>query len=80
VRGPDTTTTSIGLAQLGDAQVDVTGLRGQRPGSGSVALVHTRVGAPIPGRADELGRFDLDELLQHRADRLAHQVDRFAGA
>src|SRR6266545_1122942 len=46
----------------------------------AVALVDPGLGALVAGRADRLGGFGLDELLKYSADRLADQVDRFAGA
>jgi hypothetical protein len=45
----------------------------------AVAFVDAGLAALVAGRADHLGGFDLDELRQHRAGRLADQVDCFAG-
>ena len=39
-----------------------------------------RVGALIAGRADHLGCFELDELLEHELHRLADEIDVTAGA
>jgi hypothetical protein len=68
------------LAQLRDSQVDVTGLRGQHPWPRTVALVGAGLGPLVTGGTDELRGFGLDEFLQDRADRLADQIDRLAGA
>ena len=68
------------LAQLRDSQVDVTGLRGQHPWPRTVALVGAGLGPLVTGGTDELRGFGLDEFLQYRADRLADQIDRLAGA
>lgn len=67
------------LTQLGDPQFDVTGRGGQHPRSVTVAFGDTVLGALIGGRADMLGRFQLDELLERDTNRLADQVDALPG-
>ena len=66
-------------AQLGDRQIDVTGLGRQQPWPAAVALVRTRLAALVHAGADHLGRFDLDELLQHETHGLADQIDTVTG-
>ena len=68
------------LAQLRDAQVDVTRLGRQRPRPGAIAFGDPCVGAFVAGGADHVGRFGFDELLQHHADRFADQIHGLAGA
>ena len=67
------------LAQLGDAQLDVTGLGGQQPRSSTVAFSDPGIGAFVAGGADLFGRFDLDQLLQHQLHGVADQIDAFTG-
>jgi hypothetical protein len=67
-------------AQLRNPQLDVTGLSGQQPRPGTIAFVGSGVGALVAGGADQLGRFDFDQLLQHHANRLTDQFHGFAGA
>src|SRR5690606_41857065 len=66
--------------QLRDAELDVTSLGGQQARPVTVALVHPLLCAFVAGGADHLGGFDLDQLLEHQADRLADQIDALAGA
>ena len=67
------------LAQLGDPDLDVAGLGGQQLGAGAVAFGDTILGALVALGADHAGGFELDELLQDGADRLADHVDTVAG-
>ena len=67
------------LAQLRDAQLDVTGLGRQQPRPGPVAVGDPGVGALVAAGADLLGRFDLDQLLQHHPHRVADQIDTLTG-
>jgi hypothetical protein len=63
-------------AQLGDPQLQVAGVRGQRPRAGAVALIRARLG-PFPGlRADGRGQLGVDQGLVHR---LGRDPDPFAG-
>ncbi len=68
------------LAQLRDSQFHVTGLRGQHPRSGTVAIGHPSVAAFITGSADPFSGFELDEFLQHQTDGITDQVDAITSA
>ena len=68
------------LAELRDAELDVTGLSGQQPLPGAVAVGDPGLGALVAAGADALGGFDFDELLHDHPDRLADQVDTVTGA
>ena len=68
------------LAQLGDLQFHVSGPRGQQPPPVPVALGHPAGSALIAGRADRVGGLGLDQLLEHQAHRVAHQLRAPAGA
>jgi hypothetical protein len=68
------------LAELGDAQLDVTGLGRHQMGSGAVAVGGAGLGALIAASADVLGRFHLDELLHHEANCVTDQIDTLTGA
>jgi len=52
---------------------------GQQPRAGAVAVSDTGLGPLIAVGADPLGRFDLDQLLHHQPDRVADQLNAFAG-
>jgi hypothetical protein len=67
------------LAQLGDAQLDVTGLDRQQPRPGTVAFGHPAIGALIPSGTDLLGRFGLDQLFQHQLHRVTDHIGGYAG-
>ena len=58
---------------FGIASCDVAGLRGEQPRPGTVALSGPRLGALVAAGADHLGRFGLDQLLQHHPHRLPDQ-------
>ena len=49
-------------------------------GPGAVAFGDPVLGAFVAVGADHAGGFELDELLQHGADRLADHVDAITGA
>lgn len=68
------------LAQLRDSQFHVTGLRGQHPRSGTVAIGHPSVAAFITGSADPFSGFELAEFLQHQTDGITDQVDAITSA
>ena len=68
------------LRSLGILQLDVAGLGGQQLGAGAVAFGDTLLGALVALGADHARGFELDELLEHGADRLADHVDTIAGA
>jgi hypothetical protein len=63
------------VAQLGDGQLDVAGLRGQQPRPAAVAMGAAGVVAFIAPGADDLGGFEVDQRLQHELHRLAHEVE-----
>ena len=62
------------LPQLGDAQLDITGLGGQQPPAGAVAMGGACVGALVPASADVLGGLGVDQGLQHQGQALADDV------
>jgi hypothetical protein len=68
------------FAQLRDGELDVAGLGRQQAWPGAVAFVRAGLGALIRCGADLLGRFDLDQLLQHESNGLADQVHAVTGA
>ena len=68
------------LAELGDPQLHIAGLGCQDLGARAVAFGETVLGALVTFRADHARGFELDELLEHGADRLADHVDAVAGA
>ena len=68
------------FAQLGDPQLDVSGLGGQQPRPVPVALIHTSVAALIAPGADRFGGLGLDQLLEHQTHRAAHQLCAATGA
>ena len=68
------------LAEFGDPQLHVAGLGCQDLGAGAVAFGETVLGALVPFGADHPCGFELDELLEHGADRFADHVDAVAGA
>src|SRR4051794_15052511 len=59
------------LPQFRDPQLDVAGLGRQQLRAGTVAFGHPVLAAFIAVGADHPGGFELDQLLQHDADRLA---------
>jgi len=67
------------FAELGDPQLQVAGLGGQRSWTGPVAFGDPLIGALIAGGADPLRGFGFDQLLQHELDRLADQVHAITG-
>ena len=68
------------LPQLRDPQLDVAGLGRQQLRAGAVAFGHSVLAAFVAVGADNPGGFELDQLLQHGADRLADHVNAVAGA
>mgnify|MGYP006976737093 CR=1 FL=1 len=68
------------LAELGDPQLDVTGLGGQQLRTAAVVFGDAVLGALVTLGADHARGFELDELLEHGADRLTDHVDAIAGA
>ena len=68
------------MAQLGDAQLDVTGLGASTADArGAVAFGDASVDTLIAASADVLGGFDLDQLLQHQLHGVTDQIHSFAG-
>lgn len=63
------------FAQLGDAQLDVASLGGQRPRTAAVAFADAVLGAFVGSGADPFGCFDLDQLLQCNTHGFADQID-----
>ena len=68
------------LTELGDVELDVAGLGRQQAGPGAVAVGRALVGPLVPPGPDRLGGLGLDELLEHERQRLAHDIQRAAGA
>ena len=68
------------LAQLGDLQLDVAGLRGQQPLARAVALIRASRGALKRPRPDVAGCLHFDERLQHQLYAAPHDVDAAARA
>jgi hypothetical protein len=63
------------LAELGDLQVHVPGLRRQQPGPVAVAVRGAALGALVRGSANLLGRLQVDQGLEHYLHRLAHEIE-----
>jgi hypothetical protein len=61
-------------------ELDVARLGAEHPGPAAVAVGRALVGPLVARRADDRRRLGLDELLEHERHRLAHDVDRAAGA
>ena len=68
------------LPQFRDPQLDVAGLGRQQLRAGAVAFGHPVLAAFVAVGADHARGFELDQLLQHGADRLADHVNAVAGA
>ena len=68
------------LAELGDVQLDIAGLRGQEARAVAVAVGGALVGALVATGTDGLGGLELDELLEDEAHRLAQRVGAITGA
>ena len=68
------------VAELGDGQLDVTGLGRQQPGAAAVAMGGAGLVALVVGGADHLRRLQVNEGLQHELHRLPHEVEVSAGA
>jgi hypothetical protein len=68
------------LAQLGDAQLDVPGLRGEQAGARAVAVGGAGLAPLIAPRADGLAGLQIDEPLGHQEEGLADEVQAVAGA
>jgi len=66
--------------ELGDAQLDVAGLRAQEPTAAAVAVGRPAVGPLIACGAYRLVGLELDELLEDEGHRVAHDVGTAAGA
>jgi hypothetical protein len=66
--------------ELGHPQLNITSLGGQQLRAGAVAFSDPVFGAFVAVGADHAGGLELDELLQHGADRLMDHVDAVAGA
>lgn len=67
------------LAQFRDPQLDVAGLRGQRPRPVAVAFGHAVLGALVGCCADAFGGFEFDQLLQRDPDGVTDEVDAVPG-
>gem|GEM_PF-2259158 len=67
------------LAQLRDRQLHIPGLGGRHPPARPVPLGRAGLGAFVPGRADHLGRFQLDQILQRDPHRFTDQVHALPG-
>src|SRR5215211_4119850 len=68
------------LAQLGDLELDITGLGRQQPRSGAVAVRSALLGPFIGPSPDVLGGLDLDQRLEHQSQPFADDVQVTAGA
>ena len=68
------------LSELGDAQLEVAGLRRDHPRAVPVALGHPRLGALEGPSPDLLGRLGLDQGQVDQLGALADGVDVAAGA
>ncbi len=60
---------------LGNLQLHVAGLGGQKAPPVPVALGLAGLGALVAPGADHLGRLGLDQFLEHQAHRLADQIE-----
>ena len=61
-------------AELGDSQLNVTGLGGQQPWTVTVALGRAITGPLIAPGTDNRGQLGLDELLADQADGFSDEV------
>lgn len=63
------------LAELGDLQLDVSGLGRQQPRAMPVAVVLPLLSSLVRTGTDHRGRLRLDEGLQDELDAVADEVD-----